>query len=193
MLSFSNLRSIALPDFGPLHFESAAGGSGCVGTTLAFSASCAVQCMSGYVSNGGDVSFGCFQTLSYPQLECSLPAPIDAKIASAATKIVWCKAGGVPLPFCAFPVSSVCLRSVVQRKFTSAELDSAASGPQLAVGIRLGGIARVALSFRSRSCRGNFQACAVCAAFDFHYSQVQRSHLVCNEAVAMNWHCSATR
>ena len=86
--------SLALPDFAKLHFESSLSSDKCTGSTLPFAASCSVQCKSGYVSNGGDPHFGCFQTLSHATLECTLPVPGANALTSTANQIVWCKAGG---------------------------------------------------------------------------------------------------
>ena len=84
------------PDFAKLHFENSLGSDKCTGSTLPFAASCSVQCKSGYVSNGGDPYFGCFQTLSHAPLECTLPLAVPGAnaLTSTANQIVWCKAGG---------------------------------------------------------------------------------------------------
>jgi hypothetical protein len=141
--------STALPDFGPLHYESMVGDNGCIGTTLPFAASCSVQCMSGYVSNGADPSFDCFQTLSHAQLECTQAVEAEAMTSATATQTVWCKAGGARACALAFlPFRFLCcLHSVVQKTFTSAELDSCV-WPLAALEPELNGIVRVALSSR---------------------------------------------
>jgi hypothetical protein len=77
----SNPVMCALPALAELTFEPTPDVRGCHSATLPLFSACTVQCVSGYVSIGGDNTFGCYQTLQYPTMICQLP-----KVLAAATK-----------------------------------------------------------------------------------------------------------
>ena len=69
----SNPTKCNLPSFSGLNFEPTPDASGCHAPTLPLFSMCTVQCKAGYVSIGGEATFGCFQTLVLPSIICQLP------------------------------------------------------------------------------------------------------------------------